>query len=98
MAPVGGGGSRSGQTRGLELFALPADEIIDMLRARGVDVDNEDPFFPNAADGQLRFNRDEGDDRDEEGLSVYFGSILVVPRGYETEYTSLRLPEIPEPS
>jgi hypothetical protein len=81
---------------GVDLFGYTADSTIALLRARGVEVVEDDPFFPDAAESQVRFNRDGGDDRDDEGRSVYFESITVVPRGYDTEYTSLRLPEIPE--
>jgi hypothetical protein len=79
---------------GINLFDKPADETIAILRSRGHEVDTADEFFPNMAGHQIRFNRDEGEDRDDNGLATYFELIMIAPEHYREQYTNVHLPTI----
>lgn len=67
----------------VDVFALPANDIIRFLRDRGVEVDESDPFYPSCPQLTLGFNREGGDDvEDESGISRFFESVLVARPGY----------------
>ncbi len=77
---------------GVDLFNGSADEVLSALASAGIAVEEDDPFYPTAAHGQLRFDRNGGPDPDEQGLSSRFESILIVPADYSTRYTRTTFP------
>ena len=68
----------------IDIFALPADEVVDTLRQRGHEVDATDVYFPFFNDIALGFNRSGGDEvtDDDEGLALFFRSVVIAPPGY----------------
>ncbi|MCP2257441.1 hypothetical protein LX15_001126 [Streptoalloteichus tenebrarius] len=68
---------------GMDVFGLPASDVLRALRGRGIVVDESDPYYPCCPDLALGFNRagDSGGSTPE-GLSVLFESVLVAAPGY----------------
>ncbi|WP_285780800.1 hypothetical protein [Microtetraspora sp. NBRC 13810] len=67
----------------VDMFALPASDIIHFLRDQGVEVDESDPFYPSCPQLTLGFNREGGDDIEgESGVARFFESVLVARPGY----------------
>lgn len=68
----------------LDVFGLPADDVLRILRDRGVEVDESDPFYPSCPRLLLGFNREGGAHADEEtGMARFFESVLVSYPGYD---------------
>jgi hypothetical protein len=78
---------------GVDLFGQPADGAIAALRAAGEPVDTSDALYPMARDEEVGFNREGGDDVDDDGVAIRFESVLVAPSGYARLYTAVELPE-----
>ncbi|MEU6410992.1 hypothetical protein [Microbispora sp. NPDC046933] len=67
----------------MDIFALPANDVIRSFRDRGIEVDESDPFYPNCPRLTLGFNREGGDDIEGElGVARFFESVLVARPGY----------------
>lgn len=68
----------------IDVFSLPADEVMRALRARGIHVDETDPYYPYCPELVLGFTREGGEDvvDEESGLARYFQSVVVAPPGY----------------
>lgn len=73
---------------GMDLFRVPANEILDRLRENGDEIDESDRFYPIAPRVTLGFNREDGEEREEEELAAHFGSVLIAPPGYYTSSDS----------
>ncbi|GIG59705.1 hypothetical protein Lfu02_40770 [Longispora fulva] len=67
---------------GIDIFGQLADTVMDQLRNRGIEIDLDDPWHPTCGGVTLGFDREGGDDCDDDGLARYFGSVLVAPPGY----------------
>jgi hypothetical protein len=85
---------RSITVYGVDLFNQNADPVLQALISMGVEVSDDDPHYPMAFGGKLRFDRNGGDDPDDNGLSPRFESVLIVPADYESRYTNTTFPEI----
>ncbi|MFD9030983.1 hypothetical protein ACFVZW_07525 [Streptomyces sp. NPDC059567] len=69
---------------GLDVFRTPADEILANAARKGRQVNDNDPRAPCIPGVTLAFTRDTSQEvpRDEEGLPVYFTSVLVADEKY----------------
>ena len=64
---------------GIDLFGQEASAVIEELQRRGHTLNNQDPWWPGFDDIALWFNRESGDDRDDEDFALYFASVTIVP-------------------
>ncbi|MFC9701403.1 hypothetical protein ACFTWD_11975 [Streptomyces sp. NPDC056943] len=69
---------------GLDVFRVPADEILAHAARKGWQVDNDDARAPYVPGVTLAFTRDTSQEvpRDENGLPVHFTSVLVADEKY----------------
>jgi hypothetical protein len=69
---------------GLDVFRVPAEEVLNDLRSRGHEVDVSDPESPVASGVTLGFTRETAQEvpRDDAGLPLFFTSVLVGPADY----------------
>lgn len=70
--------------RGIDLFSVPALDILAQLREMGIEVDDDDPSSPQVVDLTLTFSRG-GECYDllaADGHCRYFTSVLVAGPGY----------------
>lgn len=68
--------------RDIDVFGQPADAVLEALRQRGYVVDTSDRYFPLCKDIALGFNREGGEDCDDEGLARHFNSVLTAAPGH----------------
>jgi hypothetical protein len=67
---------------GIDIFSHDASSVLRELAQRGYEIDDSDPFFPKIDQIALGFNRDFGDERDDDDYALYFANLLLAPAGY----------------
>ncbi|MQY11491.1 hypothetical protein SRB5_16100 [Streptomyces sp. RB5] len=82
---IGRGGTVRVLVDGEDVFATPADELLEHARNRGWGLDESDPEHPKIPGVTLRFTRtttQEEYPRRADGVPVYFTAVLVADEKY----------------
>jgi hypothetical protein len=75
---------------GVPIFGHGADAVLDELAQTGLELDRSDKYYPVAPTGYVAFDREGGDDCDDDGVARVIQSMLLAPSDYMTSYTSTR--------
>jgi hypothetical protein len=72
------------ELQGIDVFGTPALEVLDLLAARGHELDDTDPDHPRFPDLALGFTRTRGHEVPlaSDGRPRYFQAVLTGPAGY----------------